>query len=87
MNGDFCEHLQSAGNPQPRTPQGCEECLRIGDTWLHLRLCLTCGHVGCCDSSEGTHARKHYHATQHPTITPLSTPDKWTWCYIDDAYV
>jgi uncharacterized UBP type Zn finger protein len=86
MNGDFCEHLQSAGNPQPRTPQGCEECLRIGDTWLHLRLCLTCGHVGCCDSSKNKHATKHYHSIHHPVVRSFQPGEQWRWCYVDELF-
>ena len=61
-----CSHLSEISKVTPRTPNGCEECLKIGDSWVHLRLCVTCGHAGCCDDSKNTHARKHFHATTHP---------------------
>ena len=64
-----CSHLFEIGNVTPRTPNGCEECLKMGDRWLHLRLCVTCGHVGCCDDSKNKHAAKHFHSTNHPLIT------------------
>ena len=60
---------------------GCEECLKIGSMWVHLRLCRTCGHVGCCDSSPNRHATKHFHATQHPIIEGYDPPEGWGWCY------
>ncbi|MGC9991480.1 MAG: UBP-type zinc finger domain-containing protein [Candidatus Cybelea sp.] len=85
MNDDLCEHIEDAGHPDPRTPQGCEECLKIGGTWVHLRLCLTCGHVGCCDSSPNTHATKHYHATRHPVIRSFQPGEHWRWCYVDEV--
>lgn len=66
-----CSHLNQIHKVAPRT-KGCEECLKMGDTWVHLRLCLTCGHVGCCDSSKNKHATKHFHATQHPLVRSLS---------------
>ena len=65
-----CSHLDFVRTDQPRT-NGCEECLKLGDTWVHLRLCRTCGHVGCCDSSKNRHATKHFQATGHPIITSL----------------
>ena len=80
-----CEHVRKAGNPAPRTPQGCEECLKTGDGWVHLRLCLECGHVGCCDSSPNTHATKHFHATRHPVIRSFQPGEDWRWCYVDEA--
>ena len=61
-----CVHLDQVRDVKPRTPEGCEECLKMGSWWVHLRLCLECGHVGCCDSSPNTHATKHFHATKHP---------------------
>ena len=68
----------------PHTPQGCEECLKAGGRWVHLRLCLTCGHVGCCDSSPGRHATKHFHHTNHPVVASFELGERWAWCYIDD---
>ncbi len=81
-----CSHLALARDPPPRTPGGCEECLKSGGRWVQLRLCRICGHVGCCDSSPGKHARGHFHATKHPLIEPLGG-QQWTWCYVDDDYV
>ena len=82
---DWCEHLEAAGRPQPRT-KGCEECLKMGDRWVHLRLCLQCGHVGCCDSSKNKHATKHFHATQHPVVRSLERGESWGWCYLDEVF-
>jgi CPA1 family monovalent cation:H+ antiporter len=80
-----CEHLQAAGPvPPPGTPTGCEECLRDGTEWVHLRLCLTCGHVGCCDSSPQRHATGHHHETGHPVIRSFEVGEAWRWCYVDD---
>jgi len=80
-----CEHIQNADtSTKVRTPEGCEECLQMGDTWVHLRLCLTCGHVGCCDSSKNKHATKHYHATKHPVMRSFEPGEKWMWCYVDE---
>ena len=61
----------------------CEECVKTGDTWVHLRLCLECGHVGCCDSSKNKHATKHFHATKHPLIRSIEPGERWIWCYVD----
>jgi uncharacterized UBP type Zn finger protein len=79
-----CDHIKKAGDPVPRTPQGCEECLLTGDPWVHLRLCLDCGHVGCCDSSQGKHATKHFQAAHHPVIRSFEAGESWRWCYIDE---
>jgi len=81
-----CSHRNLlANNPKP-SGTGCEECLKLGQKWVQLRLCLTCGHVGCCDSTPGKHATAHFHATQHPVMR--SFPDaKWAWCYVDATYV
>jgi monovalent cation:H+ antiporter-2, CPA2 family len=78
-----CTHLDQIHDVRPRT-DGCEECLKTGDSWAPLRLCLTCGHVGCCDDSPNTHATKHFHATQHPIITSLEPGQSWRWCYVDE---
>ena len=66
---------------------GCEECLRIGSPWVHLRLCRNCGHVGCCDKSPHRHARGHFEASGHPIIEGYDPPEGWGWCYIDDIEV
>jgi uncharacterized UBP type Zn finger protein len=79
----ICEHLKTAGHPKP-TSQGCEECIALGDTWVHLRLCLTCGHVGCCDDSKNKHATKHYHSTHHPVIRSFQPGENWRWCFVDE---
>jgi uncharacterized UBP type Zn finger protein len=79
-----CSHLNSVRDVRPRS-RGCEECLAIGDTWVHLRLCMTCGHVGCCDSSKNKHARKHFHATHHPIMRSIEPGETWGWCYIDEV--
>jgi len=81
-----CAHLDQIRDVTAHS-SGCEECLAIGDTWVHLRLCLTCGHVGCCDNSKNRHASKHYRATQHPIIRSLERGESWRWCYIDDRMV
>ena len=82
-----CTHLNQIRNVKPHTPQGCEECLKMGDTWVHLRLCLICGHVGCCDSSKNKHATKHFHATQHPVIRSIEHGEDWMWCYLDQLFM
>ena len=72
---------------EPKTPNGCEECLQMGSWWVHLRLCLTCGHVGCCDSSPNKHATKHFKATKHPIIRSFQPAEDWKYCYIDDMMI
>ena len=79
-----CTHLDLARDVIPQT-DGCEECLKTGDDWIHLRMCLTCGHVGCCDSSKNKHARKHYHASRHPLVQSIEPGEDWVWCYIDQV--
>jgi hypothetical protein len=86
----MCEHLVALERPRahPVTPSadGCEECLRAGTRWVHLRLCLTCGHVGCCDSSPERHATGHFHATQHPVIKSYEPGEGWAWCFVHGAF-
>jgi hypothetical protein len=77
-----CTHL-NRHPPVPPRSEGCEECLRIGSGWVHLRLCLTCGHVGCCDSSPYRHASRHFHAAGHPVIASYEPGERWAWCYVD----
>ena len=81
-----CTHKNQIRDVQPHT-RGCEECLKMGDTWVHLRLCLTCGHVGCCDSSKGRHATRHFEATGHPIMQSAEPGQSWRWCYVDQVYV
>jgi diadenylate cyclase len=78
-----CSHLDQIQAVSPRT-DGCEECLRIGSDWVHLRLCLKCGHVGCCDDSKNKHAAAHFHSTRHPIIESLEPGGNWRWCYVDE---
>jgi uncharacterized UBP type Zn finger protein len=80
-----CTHIAQVG---PVTPsgQGCQECLRTGDKWVHLRLCMTCGHVGCCDNSKNKHASKHYQETGHPVMRSFEPGEHWMWCFVDHAY-
>jgi hypothetical protein len=77
-----CPHVKQI-RPVMAKSQGCEECLTSGGAWVHLRLCLTCGHVGCCDSSKGKHATKHFHTTGHPIMKSAEPGENWGWCYID----
>ena len=83
----ICTHRDEIRPVVPRTPEGCEECLRLGTPWVHLRLCLTCGHVGCCDDSPNRHATKHYRATTHPVIRSFEKGERWRYCYPDDLFV
>jgi uncharacterized UBP type Zn finger protein len=78
-----CTHLDTIKNVHPHT-KGCEECLKVGQSWVHLRLCTHCGHVGCCDSSIGKHATGHYHATKHPIIRSFEPGEDWCFCYPDE---
>ena len=81
-----CLHMQ---NIQAVTPSadGCEECIKMGDTWVHLRICLTCGHVGCCDQSKNKHATKHFRKVHHPVIQSFEPGESWMYCYIDDLFI
>jgi uncharacterized UBP type Zn finger protein len=84
-----CVHLEDVRGrigARPSAP-GCEECLKSGDSWVHLRLCLTCGHVGCCDSSPNRHATRHFHDTQHPVIRSYEPGEEWAYCYVDDRFL
>jgi len=85
MSAKGCTHLDEVKVTQlPAQVDGCEDCLRIGSKWLHLRICLTCGHVGCCDNSPKRHATAHYHETSHPLIRSLEPGEEWSWCYVDE---
>jgi Na+/H+ antiporter len=82
---ELCAHLGDAPVAvRPNTPDGCEECLRDGTHWVHLRLCLTCGHVGCCDSSTERHASRHFNETEHPVIRSFEPGESWRWCFVDE---
>lgn len=80
-----CSHLDTITVRElPERVDGCEDCLREGTRWLHLRICLGCGHVGCCDDSPERHATAHYGATAHPLIRSLEPGENWSWCFVDE---
>ncbi len=83
---DQCTHIDQIEEVVPSS-EGCEECLASGEGWVHLRLCLTCGHVGCCDASKHTHAARHFEATGHPIIQSFERGENWVWCYVDELPV
>jgi uncharacterized UBP type Zn finger protein len=81
-----CTHLdQIVPDVAPSSTVGCSECLKIGGRWVHLRECMTCGEVGCCDDSPNRHASKHAHATGHPIIRSREPGEDWLWCYVDEV--
>jgi len=86
VKSDECSHLDSIREITPNS-SGCEDCLKMGDQWVNLRVCLTCGYVGCCDNSRNKHASKHFHATQHPIIQTLEPWEEWLWCYVDKVLI
>jgi uncharacterized UBP type Zn finger protein len=81
-----CQHVDQIQAVTP-SAQGCEDCLKTGSRWVHLRICLVCGHVGCCDSSPNRHATKHFRATGHPLIQSFQPGEDWVWCYVDQEMV
>jgi uncharacterized UBP type Zn finger protein len=82
----ICSHLdQIEVTALPEPIEGCEECLKIGGTWVHLRMCMTCGKVGCCDDSPNRHATAHYGESGHPIIRSAEPGEEWSWCYIDEV--
>ena len=81
-----CTHLNTVTAAAP-SGDGCQECLAMGDTWVHLRLCRTCGHVGCCDDSKNRHARKHFQKSKHAIISSFERGEDWSWCFIDEIEV
>jgi uncharacterized UBP type Zn finger protein len=81
-----CTHHDQIREVTP-SAQGCEDCLRTGGRWVHLRICLSCGHVGCCDSSPNKHATAHYRESAHPIVQSFERGEDWRWCYVDKAYV
>jgi uncharacterized UBP type Zn finger protein len=87
-NSKECVHLAQVNlNKSEGNTQGCEECEKMGSDWVHLRLCLTCGHVGCCDSSPNKHGTKHYENTKHPVIGSYEPGESWKWCYPDQIFI
>lgn len=81
-DASVCSHLETI-RPVFPSARGCEDCLRTGDRWVHLRICMSCGHVGCCDSSPNRHATEHFRATGHPIVRSLEPGERWGWCYED----
>lgn len=82
-----CAHMRQVQDADVvPSAEGCEECLQMGDSWVHLRLCLSCGHVGCCDNSKNKHATKHFNQTTHPVIESFEPDEDWRWCYVDELY-
>lgn len=87
MRPKLCPHLTAlGGHVTPAATHACAECLALGDTWVHLRVCQACGHVGCCDDSKNQHATKHFHATQHPVIASAEPGERWVWCFVDQSF-
>jgi uncharacterized UBP type Zn finger protein len=84
-NMDYCEHTIEINNVGPGS-EGCEECLEMNGRWVHLRLCMTCGHVGCCDSSPNRHATGHFDLTSHPMIRSFEPGETWAYCYLDERF-
>jgi hypothetical protein len=81
-----CTHLDHVHLTElPESSPGCEDCLATGGEWVHLRICLECGHVGCCDDSPNRHATAHAHASGHPIIRSLEPGEEWCWCYVDEV--
>jgi uncharacterized UBP type Zn finger protein len=81
-----CTHLDQVQLLElPAEIRGCEECLKIGGRWLHLRMCQTCGEINCCDSSPNQHASKHAHSTAHPIVRSAEPGEDWSWCYVDEV--
>ena len=83
---ETCPHVSEIHEVTP-SAEGCEDCLKIGDECVHLRLCLTCGHVGCCDSSKNKHATKHFRAVKHPIVQSFEPGEDWLWCYVDELFL
>ena len=83
---DTCEHLSEIRAVVP-SANGCEDCLKIGGQWVHLRLCEVCGHVGCCDNSPNRHATAHFRESGHPIVQSFEPGEDWIWCYTDEVYL
>ena len=79
----ICSHVDELRQVTP-SAEGCEDCLKTGDRWVHLRLCMTCGKVGCCDNSKNKHATRHFHESKHPIIRSYEPGESWGWCYVDE---
>ena len=82
-----CSHLDEVRDVKPKTPNGCEECLETNGKWVQLRMCVTCGHVGCCDSSEGQHATMHFKQSHHSVMRSAEPGQDWGWCYREELMI
>jgi hypothetical protein len=87
MSCHHLDHLKPVSSASASYAKGCEDCRKIGGTWMHLRECLICGHVACCDSSPNRHATAHFHATRHPVMRSVEPGDEWGWCFVDEVMV
>ena len=85
MSADACSHLDQIQITPPESVAGCEECMKVGDRWMHLRVCLTCGKVGCCDSSKNKHASRHAREVGHPLVRSAEPGETWSWCFVDEV--
>lgn len=86
LDSEVCSHLDQVQSVTP-SADGCEDCLKMGSFWIRLRLCMVCGHVGCCDDSLHKHARKHFHSSGHPLVQSWQPGETWVWCFADDVLV
>ena len=84
---DSCSHLDQIADVAPDADGVCPDCVAIGGRWVHLRMCRSCGHIGCCDDSPNRHATKHFHATKHPVIEGYDPPEGWAWCFVDEVFI
>jgi hypothetical protein len=85
VTGNACPHAADIHDVTPESPDSCLKCVAAGDGWMHLRICLVCGHVGCCDSSKNRHARRHYHATGHSVVQSYEPSEGWQYCFAHDV--
>jgi uncharacterized UBP type Zn finger protein len=81
-----CDHLDQINDVQPSSTR-CEECVALGDRWVHLRMCMTCGQVGCCDTSKNKHAHRHADAVGHPIMRSIQPGEDWMWCFVDEIVI
>ncbi len=84
---ELCQHFAEFEEGMQPKDVGCTECQKTGDEWVHLRVCMSCGEVGCCDSSKNRHATKHYERTGHPVVRSMEPGERWMWCYVDEVMV
>jgi uncharacterized UBP type Zn finger protein len=84
MAEQACTHMNQIKVKKPKV-HVCEECVKLNDSWVHLRLCMICGSVGCCDDSKNKHATKHFHETKHPIMRSIEPGEDWGWCYVDEV--